>query len=181
MHQNSLVKGIRRIIQFETDIEFCLKPDFIRGVQMLPEYDFSFDLCIIHYQMANAIRLVEQCPEVKFMLDHIGKPDIKNKGYDPWRTEIKRLSRMKNVFCKISGLVNEADHDSWTVNDLKPYIDHVIDCFGFDRVVFGGDWPVVKLAGGHARWFEALNSIIGDVRDTGKLFYQNADRFYRLL
>src|SRR4051812_8960043 len=110
---NPLVKGIRRIIQFEPDPEFCLKPDFVRGVQSLHAHGLSFDLCINHTQLANTIRLVKQCPNVTFILDHIAKPDIKAGKLDPWRAELRELSRIENVWCKLSGLVTEADHAKW--------------------------------------------------------------------
>ncbi|MEP6986815.1 MAG: amidohydrolase family protein, partial [Chloroflexota bacterium] len=125
------VKGIRRIIQFEPDMEFCLQPDFIRGVNALPDYNLTFDICINHTQMVNTIQMVRQCPDVQFVVDHIAKPDIKHQVLDPWREHLKTFSEFPNVCCKLSGLVTEADHKSWTNIQLKPYIDHVIDCFGF--------------------------------------------------
>ena len=106
--ENFLVKGIRRIIQGEPDPDFCLRPDFIRGVQLLPRYGMSFDICIDHLQMENTIQFVKQCPDVRFILDHIGKPDIKYRLFDPWKRHLKTLSGFSNVFCKISGLVTEA-------------------------------------------------------------------------
>ena len=182
MAANPRIKGVRRIIQFESDIEFCLQPRFIEGVQLLPQYGLSFDICIIHYQMANTIKMVAQCPEVQFILDHIGKPDIKNGVLDPWRAEIKTLSAFPNVSCKLSGLVTEADHQHWTKEQLKPYIDHVIDCFGFDRVLYGGDWPVSYQATAYPRWVETLEwAVAGCSEDElRKLFHDNAAAFYRL-
>src|SRR5688572_24300121 len=99
---NPLVKGIRRIIQFEPDITFCLRPEFVRGVQRLHGHGLSFDLCINHLQLANTIKLVRQCPDVSFVLDHIGKPNIKAGLLDPWRVDLRELSRMENVSCKLS-------------------------------------------------------------------------------
>ena len=178
----SLVKGIRRIIQFEPDPEFCLQPDFVRGVQLLPEFDMTFDICINHRQMENAIRLVDRCPNVTFILDHIGKPDIKSKLMDPWRDHVKRLSAFPNMWCKISGLVTEADHERWTQEQLKPYVDHVIECFGFEKVMYGGDWPVAYQAAEYPRWVETLDwAISGSTEDDArKLFRENAIAFYRL-
>ena len=175
-----LVHGVRRLIQFEPDLEFCLRPDFLNGLRVLTEYDLSFDICISHVQMANVVQMVEQCPEVSFILDHIGKPDIKQSSMHPWTTDFKKLAGLPNVVCKISGVITEADHEAWTKEDLRPYLDHVIDCFGFDRVLFGGDWPVVTLAGSYARWFEALKwALEGYSEDErGKLFGANARRVY---
>jgi L-fuconolactonase len=180
--ENPLVKGVRRIIQFEDDIEFCLKPDFVRGVQLLPRHGFSFDICINHLQMANTLKLVEQCPDVTFVLDHIGKPDIKGRLVEPWKRELKALSEFPNVSCKISGLVTEADMMQWTRRDLKPYIDHVIDCFGFDRTMYGGDWPVAYQATEYPEWVATLDwAVTGCSRDELlKLFRENAIAFYRL-
>ncbi len=179
---NPRIKGVRRIIQFEPDIEFCLRPSFIEGIRLLPEFNLSFDICIAHYQMANTIKMVAQCPDVQFILDHIGKPDIKHNLLDPWRAEIKTLSEFPNVWCKISGLVTEADHASWTKEQLKPYIDHVLECFGFERVMYGGDWPVAYQATEYPRWVETLTwAVEGCSEDKlKKLFYDNASAFYRL-
>jgi len=179
---NPLVKGVRRIIQFEDDLEFCLRPDFVRGVQALPDYNMSFDICIDHTQLANTIKMVAQCPAVAFILDHIGKPDIKGQRFDPWRQEIKQLAALPNVCCKISGLVTEADHSKWTRNDLKPYIEHVIECFGFDRVLYGGDWPVATQATDYPRWVETLEWAVHgcSTEELHKLFHDNALEFYRL-
>ena len=179
---NPLVKSIRRIIQFEPDPEFCLRPDFIRGVQLLHEFDLAFDICINHTHLYNTIRMVEQCPDERFILDHIGKPDIKNRLLDPWREQLKRLAEFPNVSCKVSGLVTEADHASWKPEDLQPYIEHVLDCFGFNRIMYGGDWPVAYQATEYPRWVETLESAIGgSPEQQRKLFRENAIDFYRIL
>lgn len=180
--QNPLIKGVRRIIQFEPDPEFCLRPDFVRGVQILPEYGFSFDICIHHPQMANTIKLVEQCPNVQFILDHIGKPDIKGQVMEPWAQELRTLASFPNVWCKMSGLVTEADHQAWTPADLQPYIEHVLDCFGFDRTMYGGDWPVAYQATEYPRWVATLEAAVrgASEADLRKLFRDNAIAFYRL-
>lgn len=179
---NPLIKGIRRIIQFEADQAFCLQPGFVRGVQLLAEFGLSFDICINHTQLANTIRLVRQCPQVKFVLDHIGKPDIKGGRLDPWRAELKELAAMPNVWCKLSGLVTEADHAQWTPADLQPYIDHVIATFGFDRVMFGGDWPVSTQACDYPRWVNTLDAALprATPADLRKLYVTNAEAFYRI-
>jgi len=176
-----LVKGVRRLIQSE-DLEFCLSPDFLQGLQLLPEFDLSFDICIYHPQMANIIKMVQKCPQVRFMLDHFGKPDIKNQLLEPWKTEIRELAAFPNVYCKVSGLVTEADHQNWTKEDLQPYIAHVIECFGWERVVYGSDWPVSKLATEYPDWVEALEWTVQGCTESQrrKLFRENALRFYRL-
>ncbi len=180
--QLPLVRGIRRMIQSEPDPAFCLQPNFIRGVKLLSNFDFTFDICISHSQLAGVIDMVRLCPEVTFILDHIAKPDIKNQVFDPWKAQIRELASLPNVWCKISGLVVEADHKAWTADDLKPYIDHVVACFGIDRIMFGGDWPVVVLASPLHRWIDTLKAHVADwsPADREKLFRENARRFYRL-
>lgn len=178
---NPQVKGVRRLLQPES-VDFCLQPDFIRGTQLLPEYGLSFDICIFHRHLANILKFVQQCPEVSFILDHIGKPDIKEQVFEPWKTELKALAAFPNVSVKMSGLVTEADLEHWKQDDLKPYIDQVIDCFGVDRVIYGGDWPVSRLACDYPRWVEALDWAIQSLSETDKrkLFHDNAITFYRL-
>lgn len=179
---NSLVKGIRRIIQFEEDPEFCLQPGFVRGVQSLPEHGLSFDICIRHHQMENTLKLVQQCPEVPFIINHIAKPDIKNGLLDPWREHMKEFAGLPNVVCKMSGLVTEADMENWTPEDLRPYIDHVVECFGFDRIIFGGDWPVAAQATKYPRWVSVLdNALSGCSEDElRKVYVSNGEAFYRV-
>jgi L-fuconolactonase len=179
---NPLVKGIRRIIQFEADIGFCLRPDFVRGVQLLHACGLTFDLCINHLQLANTTKLVRQCPDVAFVLDHIGKPDIKSGLMDPWRDQLRALASLDNVWCKLSGLATEADHAKWTPAQLRPYIDHVIDCFGLDRVMFGGDWPVSTQATDYPRWVATLDEALRgcSVDELQKVYVRNAEAFYRI-
>jgi len=180
--RNPLVKGVRRIIQFEEDIAFCLRPGFMQGVQALPDYGLSFDLCINHLQLANTIELVRRCPKVQFILDHIGKPDIKHQLDEPWKRELRTLASLPNVWCKLSGLVTEADHRHWQPTDLRPYIEHVIAVFGFDRVMFGGDYPVILLAASLPRWVAALDEVLAgcSAGELLKLYRENARAFYRL-
>ena len=179
-----LVKGIRRLLQAEADPEFCLRPGFVRGVQLLADYGLSFDLCIDAGagQFPGIIGLVERCPQVSFVLDHIGKADIKNTVLDPWREQIAALAAFPNVLCKISGLVTEADPAAWTPDDLAPYVAHTLAVFGEDRVMFGGDWPVALLASSYRRWVETLDGLTAHFSPTArrKLWSENARRFYRL-
>lgn len=179
---NPLVKGVRRLIQSEPDPEFCLRPDFVRGIQLLPRFGLTFDLCIKHLQLANTIRLVRQCPDVKFILDHIAKPDIKSGRLDPWRAELRELAALPNTWCKLSGLATEADHGRWTAADLRPYIDHVMTCFGPDRVLFGGDWPVSTLATDYPRWVETVDAALAGCTpdELHRVYVRNAEKFYRV-
>jgi L-fuconolactonase len=176
------VKGVRRIVQSDPDTAFCLRPGFVRGVQVLPEYGFSCDICIYHHQLAGTVELVRRCPDTSFILDHAGKPNIREHVLDPWREQMQELASLPNVMCKVSGLVTEADPAGWTPADLVPYVAHVLEIFGEDRVVFGGDWPVVLQAATYRRWIETLDALTAHLSDAAqrKLWAENARRFYRL-
>jgi L-fuconolactonase len=176
------LKGVRRNIQDEADDAFCLRPDFIHGVQLLPEYNFSFDICIHHWQLPAVIELVRRCPETQFILDHLGKPAARTHDLDPWRQHIRTLAALPNVSCKISGLVTEADPVQWSTTDLAPYIMHVLESFGEDRVVFAGDWPVMLSASSYQRWVETVQMLCASLPESAqnKLWHENARRFYRL-
>jgi L-fuconolactonase len=176
------VKGVRRLLQSEAD-GFALQPGFIHGVQALADYDFSFDICVYHHQLPDVIALVQHCPNVRFVLDHAGKPNIKDGLYDPWREHIESLAQFENVDCKISGLVTEADHAHWALNNLAPYIEYLLSTFGSQRLMFGSDYPVVNLAGGYERWFNASLDLLSHLSDDEKynVFYHNARSFYRFV
>ena len=145
LRRHEVLRGIRRLIQNQADPEFCVRPDFIAALKLLPRHDLSFDICILHPQMPKVIEMVRQCPEVRFVLDHIGKPGIKAGLFDPWRQHMRELASLPHVWCKISGVATEADHKSWTREQLRPYIAHALDCFGFERSMYGGDWHVSEL------------------------------------
>lgn len=178
-----LVKGVRRLIQNHPgEAGWCLQPGFVGAVRMLGERGLSFELGIVHPQMADAIELVRLCPEVSFMLDHIGKPGIRDGVREPWWSEVRVLAELPNVVCKVSGVITEADHSAWTYDQVAPYVVRALDCFGFDRVAFGGDWPVVDLAGGYAPWIDVLDRVTAgtEAADLRKLYRDNAIRHYRL-
>ena len=176
-----LVKGVRRLIQSEA-LGFSVQPDFITGVQELADFGFSFDICIRHHQLPDVLRLVEECPDVSFVLDHVGKPAIKDGIMEPWATDLRTLAAFPNVSCKLSGLVTEADHQSWTAADLQPYIDHALDLFGPERLMFGGDWPVSELASSYRRWVATAEAAVVHCSEAERklIFYQNSVDFYRL-
>lgn len=177
----SLVKGVRRLIQSEP-LGFSRQPGYVAGVQLLPEFGLSCDLCIFHPQMGDILELVRLCPDVSFVLDHLGKPGIQDGIVEPWRTQIGQLAEFANVVCKLSGAATEADHRHWTRADLRPYIDRVVEVFGEDRILYGGDWPVSTQAATYRQWIETLAWATASLGEAGqrKLFYDNAARFYRL-
>jgi L-fuconolactonase len=177
-----LVKGVRRNLQGERDPDFCLRPEFLTGIRLLAAFGFTFDLCIRHDQLRSVTELVRRVPEVNFVLDHLGKPDVRGKKTGQWAGDLKALAALPNVYCKISGLTTEADWGNWKPADLKYYFDWALECFGFDRVLFGGDWPVATLATGYRRWLETVQEFFSFAPAAGqvKLFQTNAERIYRV-
>lgn len=175
------VKGIRRLIQSEA-MGFSIQNRFIEAVQLLPDYGFTFDICVKHHQLPDVIELVKQCPQTSFVLDHTGKPDIANGAIDNWQQHITRLATFENVMCKLSGMVTEAHHETWSLDDLRPYSEHVLNSFGAQRLMFGSDFPVVKLASDYETWMQTAFNLTGDLNDNEKdmIFYHNAQRFYEL-
>lgn len=180
--RHELLRAVRRLIQGQPDPEFCVRPGFIDGLKLLAPRDLAFDICVRHHQLPSVIEMVRRCPEVRFVLDHMGKPGIKAGLYDPWRRHLKELAALPNVHCKISGVMTEADHRNWTREQLKPYIDYAIGTFGFDRVMFGGDWHVCELAGTYPQWVAVVDWILEGAsrEEKRRLFRDNAIRFYRL-
>jgi L-fuconolactonase len=146
-----LVKGIRQNIQGHPP-GFCIQRAFIDGVREVGRRGLAFDLCATHDQLRELAKLVDVCPDTRFVLDHCGKPAIRERCLEPWRGDIARLAANQNVYCKLSGLLTEAAPD-WCGEDLLPYAAHVVDCFGAERVLYGSDWPVLTLAGDYGSWY----------------------------
>lgn len=139
--------GLRHVIHDEPDDDFMLRPAFIKGLEIMQEYDLSYDLLLFPKHLSRAIELVNMFPEQRFVLDHISKPYIKSGILQPWKDDIGCLSAQPNVWCKISGMVTEADHENWRYEDFVPYMSTVEEAFGSDRIMLGSDWPVCRLAG----------------------------------
>jgi L-fuconolactonase len=176
------VRGVRRLIETERDPSFCLADAFVGALKLLPSYGFTFDLCVKHWAITYAIELARRCPEVTFVLDHIGKPDIRNGLVEPWRRQIGELAALPNVVCKVSGVITEADHAHWTREDLAPYVTHVIEQFGFDRIMYGSDWSVAELTHRYGEFVEILDGLMSGVPESElrKFYRDNAIRIYRL-
>lgn len=177
------VKGVRQVLHGgQTPPGTCLAPEFVRGVRLLGERGLSFDLCMRPGELADAARLVDACPDTRFILDHCGNPDVRAADLNAWRDDVARLAEREHIACKVSGIVASADPDSWTPGDLAPVVEHVLTCFGPDRVVFGGDWPVCTRAATLRQWVEALKAIVAgrSLDERRKLFHDNATRVYRL-
>lgn len=178
-----LARDVRRLIQGHVDEPgWCLRPAFVEGVGLVGKYDLGFEIGIKHLQLKDAIELVRRFPAMRFVLDHIGKPGIEDGLREPWWTDIRALAALPNVICKVSGVVTEADNETWTYDLVAPYIAHAIDCFGFDRIVFGGDWPVMELATRYPDWVAMVDRITegASAADLRKLYRDNAIRHYRL-
>ncbi len=179
---NPRLKGFRRLIQGEADAAFAARPDFVGGVRHLGRAGFSFDLCIYHQQLPAVIELARKVPDVALVLDHVGKPDIRAGQLEPWAQHIRELAQMEHVFCKLSGMVTEADLNAWHVDDLRPYADTVIEAFGYSRLMFGSDWPVSTQAVDYQGWLDAVQQLTGGASagERDALFRGTATRFYRL-
>jgi predicted TIM-barrel fold metal-dependent hydrolase len=175
------LRGIRRVLHTQPD-DLGQSETFIENVCSLAGYGLSFDICVLARQLPLAIRLVSQCPDVTFILDHCGVPQVRDKVLDPWRSRILEIAKFPNVFCKISGLIAYADPNNWNAEDLRPYVDHAIECFGWDRVMFGSDWPVCTLSASYRQWVDVLLSLTRSAGEANqnKLFHHNAIRVYRL-
>ena len=177
------IKGLRRVLHAaETPRGHCLDRRFIDGIRLLGRMGLSFDLCMRSEELGDAVKLVDACPDTAFILDHCGNASIRARDLSGWKADIGRIAERKNVVCKVSGIVASAAPGPWTADDLAPIVNHVLDRFGPDRVVFGGDWPVCTLAATYRQWVEALRQIVADrpLAEQKKLFHDNAIRIYRL-
>lgn len=177
-----LMKGFRHVLQGEANRALMLEPAFKRGIGMLNKYGFTYDILIFPDQLKFAAKLVKEFPEQKFVLDHIAKPYIKDGKIDSWPAEIEQLAACPNVYCKVSGLVTEADWHNWCNDTFKRYLDVVFNAFGTRRVMFGSDWPVCLVAGDYTRVkaivSEYASQFTADEQDM--IFGGNAITFYNL-
>lgn len=175
------LKGVRRVLHTQPD-ETSQTPLFAENIRALKQYGLSYDLCYLARQLPFAIELVRKCPEVQFILDHCGNPSVSSKALDPWRGYVKQLAAFPNVVCKVSGIIASADPKNWKVDDLRPYVEHVIASFGWDRVIWGSDWPVCTLTASYQQWLDAALALTKNASpaDREKLFAKNAERVYRV-
>ena len=175
------IVGVRRSFEFEPP-DFPANPAVIAGARTAGESGFVVDLVLFPDSLPAAIRLVEACPGTQFVLDHLGKPRIRERLMEPWASQIRELSLQPHVACKLSGLPTEADRKTWNASDLAPYVDHVLTTFGPQRLLYGSDWPVVNLAGGSSRWLDAATALLAHLTpdERAGVFAENASRIYRL-
>ena len=175
------LKGFRHILQAEP-IEFILKPEFQRGITALQVYGFTYDILIYPQHLPVIPDLIRGGNEQKFILDHLAKPNIKNGTSATWAADLKKLAFHKNVFCKLSGMVTEADHKTWKKEDIYPYMDKVLEFFGPERLLFGSDWPVCRLAASYGQVCDLMNAYLErlTIHEQELIWGKNAALFYKL-
>ena len=181
LRSNPRLRAVRHVVQDEPD-GYLLRKDFNAGVSVLQEVGLAHDLLIHERQLPEATRFVDQHPRQVFVLDHLAKPRVKGDRLDPWRQRVKELARRENVYCKISGLVTEADFKAWTEAQLQPYLETVLEAFGPTRLMFGTDWPVCLVACSYGRWFEIVSRFAASLSsdEQASLFGQTAALAYGL-
>jgi predicted TIM-barrel fold metal-dependent hydrolase len=177
------IKGLRQVLHNESNpARYCLGAEFIKGIRLLGDLGLSFDLCMRPGELLDARKLVEACPDTRFILDHCGNANVQSKDRSQWKKDMAQIARCKNLVCKVSGIVASAKPGKWTAEDLAPIVNHTLDMFGPDRVMFGGDWPVCTLAATYKQWVTALKAIVRErkLAEQKKLFHDNAVKFYGL-
>lgn len=174
--------GIRHIVQAEPDDRFLLRPAFCRGVSALAEFDLAYDILIYPRHLAAAAEFVARFPAQRFVLDHMAKPAIRSGDVDGWAAGIRRLAEHPNLYCKVSGLVTEADWEAWTPVQIRPYLDVAFDAFGADRLIAGSDWPVCTVAADYTRTLALVEDYVNErpAADRDAVLGGNARRFWRL-
>ena len=172
------VKGIRRLLQGQP-AELSQTQTFVDNVRLLPRYGMNFDICVKSHELMLAPLLIRACPETQFVLDHCGNPKIAEREWESWTTRMERVAELPNVVCKVSGILANVD-ETWTVDTIRPYVEFVIETFGWDRVVWGSDHPVVTLFADLTKWVEASREIVSGAseEEQEKLFWRNAERVY---
>jgi L-fuconolactonase len=175
------VRGIRHNIQGQAQ-GFCLQTAFVAGVREVGRRGLTFDVCVTHDQLDDVVQLARRCPETRLVLDHCGKPAIRSALREPWQTRIAELAGYENVWCKISGLLTEADATYWREEELLPYAEHVVSRFGTARVLYGSDWPVLTLAGRYVDWLGFTRTLTASwsAADRQLFYHDNAINFYGL-
>lgn len=180
--QFKLMKGFRHVLQSESNRVLMLEADFKRGISLLQQYGFTYDILILPDQLKYIGKLVKEFPEQKFVLDHLAKPNIKDQKIDTWAAEIDLLARYDNIYCKVSGMVTEADWQKWKPEQFTRYLDVIFDSFGTQRVMFGSDWPVCQVAATYAQVKDIVDAYVQrfTADDHKRIFGGNAIEFYNL-
>jgi len=178
---HKVLKGFRHVVQGEAD-DFMFGEAFRNGISALKQFDFTYDILIFHRQLPAAISLVQDFPNQKFVIDHIAKPDIKSGEILSWKKGIEEISKYQNVSCKISGMVTEAHWNSWTAEDLRPYLDVIFENFFTNQLMFGSDWPVLNVASDYSEVVKTLEHYMAQFskEDQNKIWFENVSSFYSL-
>jgi len=176
------LKGVRHVLHDEPDDEYMLREDFNRGIALLRNYQLTYDILIFEKHLPQTIEFVDRHPEQDFVVDHIAKPKIASGERHPWEENLRELARRERVFCKLSGLVTEADRTDWTAEQLRPYVEIVMEAFGPDRVLFGSDWPVCTVACAYARWYRTVGELLAGYSQSerDRVFSGTAGEVYHL-
>ncbi len=174
--------GFRHVVQAEPDVNFLLREDFLKGIAQLQKHKLSYDILIFPHQLGAALELTRRFPQQRFVIDHIAKPYIKDGFYDGWATLMHAFGERQNVYCKLSGMLTEADWQAWTYEQLEPYMTCVMETFGAKRLLYGSDWPVCLLAGAYEAGYNAVRQFIAKLStdEQAAILGQNAVDFYRL-
>ena len=180
--ENPKLVGVRHVVQGEPDDRFLLRPEFLRGIAALEEFDLAYDILIFTRHLPVAAEFVRHFPRQRFVLDHLAKPPIKSGSLQPWASGIRELASFPNVFCKLSGLVTEADWQHWKPKDMAPYLDVAFECFGPERLMIGSDWPVCTVAAPYARTLALVIDYLGghSGQEQEAILGGNAERFWKL-
>ena len=179
---NRKLVGVRHVLQDEPDDNFMLQNNFRRGISFLYKYNLAYDILIFPRHIPSAVNLVREFPDQRFVIDHIAKPLIKDRIFSPWEKDIKALAHFPNVYCKVSGMVTEANWKKWEPEDIYPYLDIVFEAFGDDRLMIGSDWPVCGLAGNYETVMNVTIDYFKDFRENAKskIFGGNCANFYNI-
>jgi predicted TIM-barrel fold metal-dependent hydrolase len=180
---NRYIKGVRQVLHGAgTPAGYCLQKAFITSIGLLGEMGLSYDICMRPGELKDGAALIDACPDTRFILDHCGNADVQAKDRTQWQRDVAAIAKRQHIVCKVSGIVASAKPGAWSADDLAPIINHVLDSFGPDRVMFGGDWPVCTLAATYRQWVEALRAVIRDRKtvERRKLWHDNAVKFYGL-
>ena len=178
----SKMKGFRHVVQGEADHNFLLRPDFLRGISLLEKYNYTYDILVFPHQLGSVLEFVKRFPNQKFVIDHIAKPYIKDGFYDGWAALMLEIGKQENVFCKLSGMITEADYKDWTPKQITPYMDLVLKAFGAGRILFGSDWPVCLVAGEYKSVKKLVFDFIQNLSriEQEAILGKNAITFYNL-
>jgi L-fuconolactonase len=175
--------GLRPMLQDLKNDDWILRPKVLESLRLVAEADFPFEFLTYTQHLPYVLKALEIVGPIRAVIDHVSKPEIRLQKLEPWKTYIAQLAQCRTLYCKLSGMITEADHQNWSVEMLRPYIFHVIDCFGWDRVIFGSDWPVCLLAGSYDQVVQVLTDALATrigKSEESKLFGENAARFYKL-